>query len=340
MSAKKLALFFLIAFISSSLIINPDRAFSLHRNPDKSEIDSFNVDTNFDIKSSTSRNAVPTCCDNCNDCDKYMAFKIGSRDWKICDQNQPQMSTAPVVQKGRTFLVVKYIADSIEALVYWDPSKQLVRIFNPQTGLTIDLVIGSNKVIINNKEVQIDVNPDIKPFISGGRTLLPLRFISDSLGLQVSWAEKTKEAVIYFKNPECAPGIDFELKDTDDVMHKLSDYRGKPMLIDFSVSTCIYCIKAMPILVNLYKKYKDRVIFFTVDPGEDLFFVQMFKNEMGATWPFLTDFDKWVSNSLNVSSYPRIFILNEQGQIKFIQPGYNSSIESILGDQLERLLKK
>lgn len=288
----------------------------------------------------SSGNAQPSCCDNCNDCDKCMVFKIGSKDWKICRENQPPMSAAPVVFKGKTFLVVKYIADSIGATVGWDAANQIVKLSNPQTNKTIFLQIGNHKALVNDEEVQIDANPDIKPFISGGRTLLPLRFIADNLGLQVTWVDKTKEAIICFKNPECAPGIDFELNDTEGKSYKLSDYRGRPVLIDFSTSWCGFCIKAMPALLSLHKRYDGRIQFFTVDPGEDTDTVRQFRDELGVSWPFLVDLDESVRKSLNITGYPTMLLLNGKGQIVYIQDGYNPDIEKILSEQFDKLLVK
>jgi peroxiredoxin len=318
MKAKKFGLTFFIIFFCATFFCNANITSSFYNILDNSE---------------------PICCENCNDCDKCMVFKIGSRDWKICNDIQPRMSTAPVAQNGRTFLLIRYIAETIGAFVYWDPQKQLVRIDSSHLNIVVDLVIGENKAIVNGKEVQIDTNPNIKPFISGGYTLLPLRFVSDSLGLNVVWVDKTKEAKICYKSLDCLPSIDFELKDTDNATHKLSDYRGKPVLLDFSVSTCIYCTKAMKSLISLNKKYADKVHFLTVNSGEDLFFVQLFKDEMRASWPFLTDLDKSVSKSLLVTNYPKIFILNDKGQIQFIQRGYNVNIENILTSHLDNLLE-
>lgn len=143
------------------------------------------------------------CYDNCNDCDKYMIFKINSKDWGICGANQPPMSAAPIVYKGRTFLVIKYIADSIGATIEWEKETKRVKIASHKKERTIALQIGKNIAQIDCRFVHIDENPEVKPFISEGRTLLPLRFIADALGLEVEWQDKTKEATICFRNPKC-----------------------------------------------------------------------------------------------------------------------------------------
>ncbi len=144
-----------------------------------------------------------TCCDNCTDCNKCMAFKVGSKDWFICNQLQTPMNTAPIIKNGRTFLVIRYIAETIGANVDWNATSQTVTITDPKNGKTIQLQINNNIATIGGKKVQIDQNTDVKPFISEGRTLLPLRFVVDSLGLDLDWLDQTKEAIICYKDPMC-----------------------------------------------------------------------------------------------------------------------------------------
>jgi hypothetical protein len=56
----------------------------------------------------------------------------------------------------------------------------------------IELVIGEKEASVNSAPVTLDQ----AAFVSKGRTLVPLRFISESLGAQVAWNGKTKQATI------------------------------------------------------------------------------------------------------------------------------------------------
>jgi len=51
----------------------------------------------------------------------------------------------------------------------------------------VNLWIGKSVAEINGKSVSIDTNPTVVPVISHGRTLLPLRFVAESLALDVQW---------------------------------------------------------------------------------------------------------------------------------------------------------
>lgn len=52
----------------------------------------------------------------------------------------------------------------------------------------IALYIGSSQAFVNNVETQVDpTNANVKPYVKNGRTLVPVRFISESLGAEVGW---------------------------------------------------------------------------------------------------------------------------------------------------------
>ena len=65
----------------------------------------------------------------------------------------------------------------------------------------LELWIGNNTAKINGIDMMIDPeNPNVKPVIvPPGRTMLPLRFLGESLGCEVSWIQKTQEAVLIKK---------------------------------------------------------------------------------------------------------------------------------------------
>ncbi|WP_010681122.1 beta-propeller domain-containing protein [Acetivibrio cellulolyticus] len=59
------------------------------------------------------------------------------------------------------------------------------------------LYIGSSQAMVNNKETQVDSsNADVKPFVKESRTLVPVRFITESMGAKVGWDAKTSTVTI------------------------------------------------------------------------------------------------------------------------------------------------
>ncbi len=67
----------------------------------------------------------------------------------------------------------------------------------------ITLYVGSPTALVNNEETRIDKdNPDVVPLVENDRTLVPVRFISEKLGLEVLWNNETSSVDI--KNGEAA----------------------------------------------------------------------------------------------------------------------------------------
>jgi len=65
----------------------------------------------------------------------------------------------------------------------------------------IALYIGSSQALVNNVETQVDsTNANVKPYIKDGRTLVPVRFVSESIGAQVDWDRKNSRVTIKLNN--------------------------------------------------------------------------------------------------------------------------------------------
>lgn len=126
-----------------------------------------------------------------------MKFYIGSTDYYVNGKLQT-MDAAPVNMQGRTVLPIKYVASPIGAVVNWNDAERKVTI--SLNSKIIELWINSNIARINGQEVLIDPNnPTVTPVIlPPGRTMLPLRFIAESLGSSVEWSQSTQEAKVTY----------------------------------------------------------------------------------------------------------------------------------------------
>lgn len=126
---------------------------------------------------------------------KVIRFNLGKTDYSV-DGQTLTMDTAPVSSEGRTMLPIKYVTDALGATLAWDGQAQKVSIIKGDT--TVELWIGQNTARVNGAERLIDSgNPNVRPFIAPpGRTMLPLRFISESLGCTVNWNAELQEASI------------------------------------------------------------------------------------------------------------------------------------------------
>lgn len=87
--------------------------------------------------------------------------------------------TLPVISGGATLVPIRYIFEKLGMqLIYTDG-----KIIAVGTNGLIEMEIGSNSAKVNGNSVQLDVPPEI----IDGRTYVPLRFLSEKLGMKVSW---------------------------------------------------------------------------------------------------------------------------------------------------------
>ncbi|MGF7186530.1 hypothetical protein GGQ84_002647 [Desulfitispora alkaliphila] len=95
---------------------------------------------------------------------------------------------------GRTMVPLRGIFELYGAEVDWDSSTNTIKAVKENT--TIILQVNNKEGLVNNKKIELDVPAQIVD----GRTLVPLRFISESMGLNVKWDGETGTAFIQSNN--------------------------------------------------------------------------------------------------------------------------------------------
>lgn len=112
---------------------------------------------------------------------------------------------------------------------------------------------------------------------------------------------------------------DFELKTLSGGTSKLSDYKGKKVMLNFWATWCPPCKAEMPAMQKFYEANKDNVEILAVnmDTQND---VAGFIKEKGITFPILLDEKNEVNQNYQILSIPTTFFIDEQGIIthKFI----------------------
>ncbi len=100
---------------------------------------------------------------------------------------------APVIKAGRTFVPLRGVLEMMDTVIFWDEAKRTVEIKGEEK--KIELPIGRIGATVNGEITILDV----APFIEDGRTMVPLRFISETLGYKVDWNGDTREVTINIK---------------------------------------------------------------------------------------------------------------------------------------------
>ena len=112
---------------------------------------------------------------------------------------------------------------------------------------------------------------------------------------------------------------EFSQTDPDGKEIKLSDFRGKYLLIDFWAAWCVPCRQENPNIVAAYNKYKDKnfeILGVSLDQTREAWLAAIEKD--GLTWPQVSDIKYWnneVGRLYSVRSIPQNFLLDPEGKI-------------------------
>src|SRR5262245_12932975 len=106
---------------------------------------------------------------------------------------------------------------------------------------------------------------------------------------------------------------------------KLSDYRGKVLVVDFWATYCPPCVRQVPQLAQLSKKYRDKgleVIGLTSDEEADQENVVKFLKDAGADYTVGYD-NRWLSSAFlrgtenedGTTPIPQLFVISRDGRV-------------------------
>lgn len=110
--------------------------------------------------------------------------------------------------------------------------------------------------------------------------------------------------------------IDFTLNDLDENPVKLSDFRGKKVLLNFWATWCPPCRAEMPDIEKLYKEYGDKdLVILAVNIGEDRKTVKDFVEQNGYSFKILLDTKSEVANKYVVNAIPTSYFIDADGSI-------------------------
>lgn len=103
----------------------------------------------------------------------------------VVDGSAVKFDVFPVIENNRTLIPLRGVFENMGAKVEWDQQNFLVTITKDDT--VIKLHPNSKTVYVNNQPILLDVPSKIV----NGRTMVPLRFVSEAVGAKVDWDPKT-----------------------------------------------------------------------------------------------------------------------------------------------------
>ncbi len=134
---------------------------------------------------------------------------------------------------------------------------------------------------------------------------------------------------------------------------KLSDLRGRVVLLDFWAHWCGPCIATFPRLTRWHNKYKDKGLLILgvtayqghaenrkVNQAEELEFLRQFKKRHRLPYGFAIADTEDNDSAYGVSSFPSAFLIDRKGIVRFITIGASEVEGAALETMIEKLLQE
>lgn len=268
------------------------------------------------------------------------AYKAQITGSKINDDSKALMAKLkPIIDKAKTLNVIKNSASEVQ----------------------LNSAEFQNSIQEKYKQLQLEQKQTIKIFILANPnsylSLLALYSVGgpspnpaelDTLFNSLSPEIRNTEAARVFKSSldairNTSVGVmapDFTQNDVNGVPVKLSQFRGKYVLLDFWASWCGPCRQENPNVVRAYNKFKDKnftILSVSLDKSEGRSnWISAIKND-GLTWTQVSDLKFWSNEAAqlySISSIPANFLIDPTGKIiaKDLRGGdLENKLEEVLG---------
>ncbi|MDI6631832.1 MAG: stalk domain-containing protein [Bacillota bacterium] len=104
----------------------------------------------------------------------------------VVNGRQLELDVPPAIENGRVLAPLRAAAEALSAAVYYEPATRQVTVTGKK-GVTVTLAPDTPWAQVGDRTVLLEAPPRL----SGGRTLVPLRFLSETLGVYVAWEPVT-----------------------------------------------------------------------------------------------------------------------------------------------------
>jgi len=220
--------------------------------------------------------------------------------------------------------------------------------------------VPQNQKLLSDEQVktmQIMITPDILLFSENGK-ILPMSnmelmanpeykplFYANNQGKikSIVFQKKSNNPILVRQNPEAKytkgeKALDFIVTDLNGNTIKLSELKGKVVVLNFWFTRCGPCVVEMPKLNELVKEYKNKEVVF----------LALTFNKKGVVENFIynTAFNYTLAANANdvitmygIQSYPTSIIINKKGEIVHKEIGYRTNIKSVLSEAIKIELK-
>lgn len=146
-----------------------------------------------------------------------------------------------------------------------------------------------------------------------------------------------------FSKEKTASAPDFKGITPSGEVIKLSDYKGKVVLLDFWASWCTPCREEFPFLIDLYNENKGKdFIVLAINLDEQLADMKKFISKLGTKVPFpvIVDKEGKIPAIYNVEAMPTSIFIDKRGVMRYRHRGFTESHKQRYIKELKILLSE
>lgn len=174
---------------------------------------------------------------------KTVELMIGSENMYVSDDKIDALTVdaPPYIENSRTMVPVRVVSESFGADVDWNEAERKVTIKLDET--TVVLTIDSTAATVGSEEKTLDTPAVIKD----GRTMVPLRFVSEALGKNVEYVDASKQILITDQNPVMTIDNSFVSLEDLDVALKYITYSQEENAEESVLNALDYFVSFVPV---------------------------------------------------------------------------------------------
>lgn len=224
----------------------------------------------------------------------YAKLQLLNKEYNDAPEAKKQDNSYILDLEKRARLIEQEILDTKLSYAKQNPDKHMALM-----ALNSTLAPGFDAVAM--EKIFLSLNPELRE-----------TYFGKQVGLRIATFKKTQEGV---------EAADFSQPDVNGKMVKLSDYRGKYVLIDFWASWCAPCRRENPNLVKAYDKYRSKgfeILGVSLDKAADKAkWIKAIADDQ-LTWTQVGDMKGWENEAAvnyEVKAIPMNFLIDPSGKI-------------------------
>lgn len=204
-----------------------------------------------------------------------------------------------------------------------------------QIMITPDVLLFSSRgQLLSQSQMSLMTNPEYRPL-----------FFADSQGniKALIFERKSNNPILIEKNPEAnfdegELAKDFIATNLKGHSIKLSELRGKVIVLNFWFIKCKPCIIEMPHLNDLKNLYNTNDVEFLAITFDKKEMVEQFLDDHTFNYTIASNANDAI-NIYGVNSFPTNMVINQKGEIVLKEIGYRTNIKDVLKASIDKLLQ-